>query len=301
MKSSPLFRTSSNKAQATVSQWVEEQLSHFRVPYESTMLDTSIGYTHVLTAGSRQAPPLVVLHGFGVNAAAMEKAISFFSQNFRVYALDIPGQPGKSFPVRLPYDGTFIQWLSESLDLLKVPQAHFYGISLGGWLALRLASQEPERVQGCVLVGPAGFVPLRKRFWLHLVSRLLMYHVASSKQNLLKILQPLFSPNTTPDDRLVELFGIFLKSMKLDRIPIPLFAPEMFADYKAPTFIAVAEHDALFDPVKLHLQAQSTLPHAIIEDIAGAGHVMSSQHIDEVHAHALAFLQAHHEPILALN
>jgi pimeloyl-ACP methyl ester carboxylesterase len=83
----------------------------------------------------------------------------------RVYAADVPGDPGRSEPIRLPLRGPAIdEWLTDLLAGLKVERASLVGISLGAWMALRYAIAHPERVARLVLLTPAGLVNPRASY-----------------------------------------------------------------------------------------------------------------------------------------
>jgi pimeloyl-ACP methyl ester carboxylesterase len=68
------------------------------VPYEDVEILTRFGTTHVVTSGPNDAPPLVLLHGYFVTLNMWLPNIADFSKNYRVYAIDVMGQPGKSIP-----------------------------------------------------------------------------------------------------------------------------------------------------------------------------------------------------------
>jgi pimeloyl-ACP methyl ester carboxylesterase len=77
------------------------------------------------------------------------------------------GQPSKSSPdepVRSAAD--YVEWLTATLDALRLDRIFLVGMSYGGWLALRYAIAVPERVQKLVLLSPGGFVPVARQFSL---------------------------------------------------------------------------------------------------------------------------------------
>ena len=52
------------------------------------------------------------------------------------------------------------------MDGLGISKAAFGGNSLGGWMALCLATYAPERVSALMLLAPAGLAPVRTSFLL---------------------------------------------------------------------------------------------------------------------------------------
>ena len=68
------------------------------VPYDEKDIVTRFGTTHVIVSGPKDAPPLVLLHGYMATSAMWSSNIADFSKRHRVYAVDVMGQPGKSVP-----------------------------------------------------------------------------------------------------------------------------------------------------------------------------------------------------------
>jgi pimeloyl-ACP methyl ester carboxylesterase len=145
-------------------------LSHWPVPYEALRLPTRHGETFVIASGDPPAPPLVLLHGAASNAVSWVGDVAAYCPHFRVYAVDIPGDPGKSVQNRLPWDGPgYAEWLEDVLDGLDARCASLLGLSQGGWTALKFATYRPERVDKLVLLTPGGIVPTRTSFILSAV------------------------------------------------------------------------------------------------------------------------------------
>jgi pimeloyl-ACP methyl ester carboxylesterase len=93
--------------------------------------------------------------------------VADFSREYRIYAVDVMGQPSKSVPtepVRSAQD--YVTWLTETLDALHLDRVSLVGMSYGGWLALKFADAAPERVSKLVLLSPGGFLPMVRQFSL---------------------------------------------------------------------------------------------------------------------------------------
>lgn len=111
---------------------------------------------HFLDWGAGGKPPMVLLHGFGLNAHVWD----FFSlvgrTNFHIYALDFRGH-GDSQWAR---DGDYSRerYVADTIafiEAIRVPAAVLIGHSLGGGVALLTAKEIPERVRALVLVDSA--------------------------------------------------------------------------------------------------------------------------------------------------
>jgi pimeloyl-ACP methyl ester carboxylesterase len=99
--------------------------------------------------------PVLVLHGFGGSATAMEPVVAGLAAHHRVLAPDLIGHGRSEAPAteaRYGWDAVRAQ-LVALLDALGVARAHLFGFSLGGRIALQLAARTPDRVRSVVAVG----------------------------------------------------------------------------------------------------------------------------------------------------
>ncbi len=142
-------------------------VARWPVAHETFSLATRHGETFLIASGERLAPPLILLHGAASNAVSWAGDVAAYSSHFRVYAVDIPGDPGKSAQNRLPWAGPgYAEWLEDVLDGLGARKAALLGLSQGGWTALKFATYRPERVDRLVLLTPGGVVPTKPSFIL---------------------------------------------------------------------------------------------------------------------------------------
>jgi pimeloyl-ACP methyl ester carboxylesterase len=111
-----------------------------------------------LAAGTGWAPPVLLIHGGGFDAAefSYRYAIGPLSRLRPVLAFDWPGYGGSDTPnlrCDLAYYARFLQRL---MDSFGIERAAFVGISMGGGAALSFALCSPERVEKLVLVASYG-------------------------------------------------------------------------------------------------------------------------------------------------
>jgi pimeloyl-ACP methyl ester carboxylesterase len=145
-------------------------LARWPVPFATRVVDTRHGRTAVHVCGRADGPALVLIHGAGSNALMWIGDVEGWARDFRVFAIDVVGEPGRSAPVRPPLKGpAYSDWLAEVLDGLGLARATLVGLSQGGWIALKLATTRPERVERLVLLSPAGVVRDRLGFVLRAV------------------------------------------------------------------------------------------------------------------------------------
>ena len=147
----------SQEGKAAVQSYYDMLLNELTVPYERLTVQTRFGNTFLLTAGNVANSPLVLLHGSSMNSAMWIREINMLSSLFRVYAPDIPGEPGQSDENQLPFDtDDYSDWLLDTLAALSADRIVLVGASLGAWLAAKFSALHPDKVAKLVLLCPAG-------------------------------------------------------------------------------------------------------------------------------------------------
>ncbi|WP_197274419.1 alpha/beta fold hydrolase [Novosphingobium sp. AAP93] len=108
--------------------------------------------------GPRDAPALILLHGFGSSLDTWEPWAKALSGEYRVVRLDLPGfgLTGPD-PTGDYSDERTLAILAGLMDQLHLQRATFIGNSLGGRFAWEFAARYPQRVDKLVLISPDGF------------------------------------------------------------------------------------------------------------------------------------------------
>jgi len=162
MSQSSAFKTSAGEAAYLAA--YDAAMTQRPVPYEDLEIPSRFGMTHVIVSGPQKAPPLVLLHGYDATSTMWAPNIADFSKDYRVYAVDVMGQPSKSIPTEpIGNPDEYAVWLADTLDGLHLDRVFLGGQSYGAWLALNFALAAPDRVRRLVLLSPGGgFVPMAK-------------------------------------------------------------------------------------------------------------------------------------------
>lgn len=263
-------------------------LSKWTVPYESIFIPTRYGDTHVLVSGAVDAPPLVLLHGAAVNATSWGLNVPAWSQHYRIYAPDVPGESGKSAAVRLRRDGTQeIEWLQDVFDGLHIESAHVVGISLGGWLALLLAAHAPERVRRVVALSPASLVPLKWGF----IARGIRASLHPSEQNVRRVVRYMKARPTDIDDDLVQSVGVIFQHTRLNLHRPRLLRDDELRQIHAPTLLLIGEREVICNPVKTVERARRLIPNVHAEIVPDTGHALNIEQAEMVNRRVLQFFE----------
>ena len=112
----------------------------------------------LLDTGPRQAPVVILLHGFGASLETWQPWASALSSDYRVIRYDLPGfgltgpDPTQDYSIARE-----MEILAGLMDQLEIESAALIGNSLGGRIAWNFAAVYPARVSRLVLVAPDGF------------------------------------------------------------------------------------------------------------------------------------------------
>ena len=113
---------------------------------------------HLRDTGPRDAPALILLHGFGASLHTWDAWAAKLDTRFRVIRYDLPGfgLTGPD-PTGDYSDRRGLQIQLALLDDLGLQRANLIGNSMGGKLAWKFAAAYPARTDKLVLISPDGF------------------------------------------------------------------------------------------------------------------------------------------------
>jgi len=137
---------------------------------------------------------VLLLHGFGGDLDNWMFNLDSLAEKHRLLALDLPGH-GQSVKTNVdPSLSGMATFVRKFLDVLSVSSLHVVGHSMGGAIAMQLASDSPKTVKSLGLICSAGLGPDINSDYLR------GFVEAQSQQELKLVLQQLFV-----DESLVNL------------------------------------------------------------------------------------------------
>lgn len=135
-----------------------------------TVKDSEIYYE--LYQHSEDRPTLILLHGFLSSTFSYRKLLSFLTQKYTVYLLDIPpfGQSGKSN--KYTYTVTNLaKTILTFIEMHKLENVILIGHSMGGQICLNMSKQRPDLVDKIILLAGSGYLAAPS-IWLKRASHL---------------------------------------------------------------------------------------------------------------------------------
>ncbi|MBR8829941.1 MAG: 2-hydroxy-6-oxo-2,4-heptadienoate hydrolase [Chroococcopsis gigantea SAG 12.99] len=101
-------------------------------------------------------PPLLLIHGFGASTDHWRKNIAQLQENHEVWAIDLLGFGRSAKPNREYSGGLWRDQVTHFItEIIKKPVI-LAGNSLGGYVALCVAAECPEKAKGVILLNSAG-------------------------------------------------------------------------------------------------------------------------------------------------
>lgn len=104
---------------------------------------------------------VLLLHGWGGEAASFQPVFDWLAQSHKVYALDLPGFGKSQIPPTAWNTSDYAQFVIAFLEKFRIPKAHFIGHSFGGRISIIISAEYPEKVDKLILVDSAGIKPRR--------------------------------------------------------------------------------------------------------------------------------------------
>ena len=241
----------------------------------------------VQDSGLREAPAILLLHGFGASLQAWDDWAPALEKNLRVLRIDIPGFGLSGPAVNQDYsDAADVARVIAVMDQLGVQQVIVAGHSMGGRIAWNLAAAHPERVSKLVLISPDGFPdPNAKSDKTYEVPALLGLLPYSLPQWALRMggVAPAFADDSQLTPQMMQRYhdmmlapGVrtaLLERMRQTRNSDPV---SRLQSIKAPTLLLWGEKDA-FIPVSNAQDYLKAMPQATLVTLPGVGHVLHEE------------------------
>lgn len=284
------------------SETLTPDLRRERYPDES-FVELSDGVTRYRTAGPREGPAVVLVHGLTSPCFIWEGQFDVLAEKgFRVLQYDLYGRGLSDRPAG-DYDAPlFVRQLHGLLERLGVDApANLVGLSMGGAIAAVYTARHPDRVDRLALMAPGGLRAGRP--WLLRlltvpgVGECLFWLLA--RRTLLKTSIPRM---TSRSDRVEELRAVYREQLRyrgyvralLSTLRHgPLFGlRETFrkAGQDRPVLAVWGEEDGIVPPAHAE-RLREAIPHLDLEVIPDAGHTVNFDRPGPVNDRLIRFLR----------
>ena len=119
-------------------------------------------------------PVLIFLHGWQDNLHSFDSLISFFSKNWRLIRIDLPGFGASEKPRSAWSLDEYVNFVSDFIEKLKLENYILIGHSFGGRIIIKGESIGKFQAKKVVLIGSAGIKKRKtaKNIFLYILAKL---------------------------------------------------------------------------------------------------------------------------------
>jgi len=240
-----------------------------------------------------QRPLLLLLHPFPFDRRIWAPQVEELAQDVPVLTVDLPG-----FGQSPPASSTSLDSWADHVDELVEEQAGgrpvvVAGLSMGGYVALRLAERHPERLEALILADTRSEADTQEaRATRERAAALVRSEGVGAVVD--DLLQKLLSPKAEPE--LVRHARNIMLAQTPDAVATALLAmrdrpdsTHLLADIRVPTLVIVGSEDVLTPPADAESMYRR-IPSAWLVRIPGAGHLSSLEAPEEFNAALRGFL-----------
>ena len=235
---------------------------------------------------------IVFAHGLLMDHTMFAAQAAAFSSGYRVIAYDHRGQ-GNSAEAATGYDmDNVAEDAAALITALKASPCHFAGLSMGGFVGMRLAARRPELLRTLTLMNTgAGREPLSGRIRYNFLAQLVK--LVGTRTFVSIAVKELFGKSTRASSNPATQTMLSEWTEKLASRPKnvakallgvmnrPEFSKAELAKIQCPTLIISGEDDGAQPPVLSERMAQS-IPNARTVRIPACGHSSSLEQPDAV-------------------
>lgn len=233
---------------------------------------------------------IVFSHGLLWSHKMFQSQVDFLKTNYTVIAYDHRGQ-GQSEVTPGPYDMEMLTMDASGLiDKLVGKPVHFVGLSMGGFVGMRLAARFPDKIKSLMLLETsAGPEPVENLPKYKLLNGIVKWFgiiptVADSVMNIM------FAQSWLEHPKNAASYKKWIKELKSNKKSITKSVvavinrkgvEDEIRHIKIPTMIVVGDEDAATKPEKAKF-IQMSIPNAVLHIVPGAGHSSCIEKPDEI-------------------
>jgi pimeloyl-ACP methyl ester carboxylesterase len=230
---------------------------------------------HYYEGGS--GAPVLLVHGLGSRAEDWANLMSQLKQaGFHVYAIDLLGYGRSARPANATYSiSEEAQYVEDFITQRGLQKVNLVGWSMGGWVTMRVALDQPGRIGRLVLCDSGGirFEPTFTVFDFEPTT-------VPAVRHLYSLLMP--QPTELPDFLARDMVRKFKKlNWVVDRSARSMFRGDDLLDGKLgglqmPTLIVWGKQDHLI-PLATGVAMHQQIPQSVLQIYDGCGHLAPGQ------------------------
>lgn len=261
--------------------WTKAWMNQASKGYTSLELETAWGRTGVLCKNEERTDlePILFIPGFRTCGIFWDinGNLSSLYANYRIYLLDVLGQPGLSHTVAPKVRSIdYGLWLQEVIEQLGLSRVNIAGVSFGGFLIFKLAQVNNDLIKRAFVCNPVGLKMIRYN-WTTLFYNAKPYVVrtrASISEFLDKVI--INDPALLAGEQRETILDFLENTIRYDKLKTDYpyrFSNKELQALEADTYFILDAEDTFIDQVATEKRAKKILPNLKeVHAITGVGH-----------------------------
>lgn len=240
---------------------------------------------------------VLLSHGLLWSGKMFQKQVEALKTNYQVVVYDHRGQ-GRTEVTESGYDmDSLFDDAVQLIEKLNLGKVHFGGLSMGGFVAMRMAARRPDLVKSLILMETSALPEPFKFKYTILNTIVKLFGVSSVEKPVMKIMFGDTFLNDSKRANEKEQWANELKTNKksitkavsgvIDRVGVE----DELQNITCPTLILVGTEDKATIPAKAEFIA-SKIPHAKLVYIQNGGHTASIEEPEQYNQAILSFLKS---------
>ncbi|OEH92740.1 alpha/beta fold hydrolase [Bacillus solimangrovi] len=246
---------------------------------------------HYFQHADQKRPTLVLLHGFLSSLFSFRKLIPLIKEHYSVLALDWPpfGLSGKvkNFTYRTDYIAAVIV---EMFELLSIEKFVLVGHSMGGQVALKIASIKQEKCQSLILIAGSGYMTkfprkIKTATYIPFFPFILKGYL--QKKGVRGNLNDVVYNKKMIDDEMVKGYeepfmkrGMLTGMTRFLRHREDDLSSKQLQNIHVPTLLIYGEQDEII-PVKIGQRLANDLPYSTLKLLPKTGHLIPEERAED--------------------
>lgn len=264
-----------------MNNWTKDWMTKHSKGYTPLELETAWGRTALLTKNHERTDlePILFIPGFRTCGIFWDinGNLSSLYDNYRIYLLDVLGQPGLSHyeaPKIRPMD--YGLWLAEVIEALGLEQVNVAGVSFGGFLIFKLARANNELIKRAFVCNPVGLMQVRYHWSIlfYNVKPYLLRSRASISEFLDKII--INDPALLEGDKREAIIDFIKNTIRYDKLKTQYpyrFSRQELYYLQAETHLILDAEDAFIDQVATEKRGRK-----LLSNLKGVHHIQNIGH-----------------------
>ncbi len=261
--------------------WTKDWMNRVSKSYTPIEFETAWGRTALLSKNHERTDlePILFIPGFRTCGIFWDinGNLSSLYDNYRIYLLDVLGQPGLSHteaPKVRPLD--YGLWLQEVIETLGLSSVNIAGVSFGGFLIFKLAQVNNSLIKRAFVCNPVGLKMIRYT-WPILFYNAKPY-VIRNRASLSEFLDKIIinDPSLLEGEQREAIVDFLENTIRYDKLKTQYpyrFGNKELRALEAETHFILDAEDTFIDQVATEKRARKILP-----NLKGVHHISNIGH-----------------------